>query len=44
LTLSKEHRLKVFKNRMLRGIFGPWIDELIEGWRKLQYKELNLSN
>jgi hypothetical protein len=28
LTLRKEHRLRVFENRVLRGIFGPKMDEL----------------
>jgi len=28
LTLRKEHRLKVFGNRVLRGIFGPKRDEV----------------
>jgi hypothetical protein len=41
LTLSKEHRLKVFENRMLRKIFGPKRDEMIGGWRKLHNKELH---
>jgi hypothetical protein len=27
------HRLRVFKNRVLRKIFGPKWDELTEGWR-----------
>jgi hypothetical protein len=26
LTARKEHRLKVFENRVLRGIFGRWKD------------------
>jgi hypothetical protein len=26
-TLRKEHRLRVFENRVLRGIFGPKRDE-----------------
>jgi len=29
VTLRKEHRLKVFKNRVLRKIFGPKRDEVI---------------
>jgi hypothetical protein len=28
LTLREEHRLRVFKNRVLRGIFGPKRDEV----------------
>jgi hypothetical protein len=40
LTLRKERRLKVFENRVLRRIFGPKMDEVIE-WRKLQNEELH---
>jgi hypothetical protein len=32
LTLSEEHRLKVFKNRVLMRIFGLKRDEVMEGW------------
>jgi hypothetical protein len=28
LTLREEHRLRVFENRVLRGIFGPKRDEV----------------
>jgi hypothetical protein len=35
LTLSDEHRLRVFENRVLRRIFGPKRDEVMRGWRKL---------
>jgi hypothetical protein len=31
----KEHKLRVFENRVLRRIFGPNEDEIIGGWRKL---------
>jgi hypothetical protein len=31
LTLREEHRLRVFENRVLRGIFGPKRDEVIGG-------------
>jgi hypothetical protein len=41
LTLREEHRLRVFENRMLRGIFGPKRDEVIGGWRKLHNEELH---
>jgi hypothetical protein len=38
--LGEEHRLKVFKNRMLRRIFGPKREE--DGsWRKLHNDELH---
>jgi hypothetical protein len=40
LTLRKEHRLRVFENRVLRGIFGPKRDEVTGEWRKLHDKEL----
>jgi hypothetical protein len=40
LTLRNEHRLRVFKNRVLRKIFGPKSDEVNEEWRKLQNEEL----
>jgi hypothetical protein len=42
LTLREEHRLRVFGNRVLRGIFGPKTDEVKEGWRKLHNEELVL--
>jgi hypothetical protein len=35
LTLREEHRLGVFKNRMLRRIFVPKGDEVTGEWRKL---------
>jgi hypothetical protein len=35
LTLREKHRIKVFENRMLRTIFEPKRDDVIEGWRKL---------
>ncbi|PNF18986.1 hypothetical protein B7P43_G12883 [Cryptotermes secundus] len=35
LKLREEHGLRVFKNRVLRRIFGPKRDEGTEGWRKL---------
>jgi hypothetical protein len=31
LTLREEHRLKVFDNRVLRGVSGPKMDEIIGG-------------
>jgi hypothetical protein len=39
LTLREEHRLRVFEKRVLRNIFGPKIDEVIGGWRKLHNEE-----
>jgi hypothetical protein len=41
LTLREEHRLRVFENRVLRGIFGPKRDEVTGDWRKLQNDELH---
>jgi hypothetical protein len=41
LTLREEHRLKVFENSVLRGIFGPKIGEVTGGRRKLYNEELN---
>jgi hypothetical protein len=40
LTLREEHRLRVFKNRVLRRIFGPKRDEVTGEWRKLHNEEL----
>jgi hypothetical protein len=34
-------RLRVFENRVLRRIFGPKRDEVIEVWRKLHNDELH---
>jgi hypothetical protein len=42
LTLRKEHRLRVFENRVLRRIFGPKQDEVTEEWRKLHNEELHI--
>jgi hypothetical protein len=39
--LREERRLRVFENRVLRGIFGPKRDEVTGGWRKLHNEELN---
>jgi hypothetical protein len=39
--LREERRLKVFENRVLRGIFGPKKDEVTREWRKLHNEELN---
>jgi hypothetical protein len=40
LTLRKEHRLRVFENRVMRRIFGPKRDEATGEWRKLHNEEL----
>jgi hypothetical protein len=41
LTLRKEHRLRVFANRVLRRIFGPKRDEVAGEWRRLHNEERN---
>ena len=39
-TLREERRLSVFKNRVLRIIFGPNSDKVTKEWRKLHNEEL----
>jgi len=39
--LREERRLRVFENRVLRGIFGPKRVEVTGEWRKLHKEELN---
>jgi hypothetical protein len=39
--LREEHRLRVFENRVLIGIFGPKRDEVTGEWRKLHNEELH---
>jgi hypothetical protein len=41
-TLREEHRLRVFKNRVLRRIFGPKRDEVTGEWRRLHNEKLNV--
>jgi hypothetical protein len=41
VALREEHRLRVFENRVLRGIFGLKRDEVMGGWRKLHNEELH---
>jgi hypothetical protein len=41
LTLRKEHRLRLFENRVLRKIFAPYRDEVTGDWRRLHNEELN---
>jgi hypothetical protein len=41
LTVREEHKLKVFENRVLRGIFGLKRDGVTGGWRKLYKEELH---
>jgi hypothetical protein len=40
-TIGKERRLRVFENRVVRGIFGPKRDEVTGEWRKLHNGELH---
>jgi flagellar motor switch protein FliM len=42
LTLREEHKLRVFENSMLRKIFGPMMEELTEGWKRLHNEVCNL--
>jgi hypothetical protein len=41
LILREEYRLRVFENRVLRGIFGPKWDEVSEDWRERHNEELH---
>jgi hypothetical protein len=42
VTLRKDHRLRVFENRVMRRIFGPKRDEVTGEWRKLHNVELHI--
>jgi len=39
--MREERRLRVFENRVLRGVFGPKRDELTRDWRKIHNEELS---
>jgi len=39
--LREERSLRVFENRVVRGLFGPKRDEVTGEWRKLHNEELN---
>jgi hypothetical protein len=39
--VREEHRLRVFENRALRGIFGAKREEVKWEWRKLHNEELH---
>jgi hypothetical protein len=41
LALREDHRLRVFENRALRGIFGSRKILLIGDWRELDNEELH---
>jgi hypothetical protein len=40
--LWKDHRRRVFENRVLRRIFGPKRDEVTGEWRKMHTEELHI--
>jgi hypothetical protein len=40
LTLREKQGMRVFKNRVLRRMFGPKRNEVIGGWRILHNEEL----
>jgi hypothetical protein len=40
-TRREEHRVRVFKNRVLKRIFEPKREEVAGGWRRLHSKELH---
>jgi hypothetical protein len=37
-----EHLWRVFEDRVLMKIFGPRMDEVTGGWRKLHNEELHI--
>jgi hypothetical protein len=41
LTVTEEHKLRVFENRVLRRIFGPKRNGVTGRWRKLHNEELH---
>jgi hypothetical protein len=41
LTLRKEHRVRVFWERVVRRIFGSKTGEVVGGWRRLHNEELH---
>jgi hypothetical protein len=41
LTLREERRLRVYKNRVLKRIFGPKRDQLTREWKNLHKEELD---
>jgi hypothetical protein len=40
LALKEEHRLRMFKNRVLGKIFGPKREEVTGDWRRMHTVEL----
>jgi hypothetical protein len=41
VTLHKEHRLRVYENRVLKRIFAPKREKVTGEWRKLHSGELH---
>jgi hypothetical protein len=41
VALREEHRLRMLENRLLRKIFGPKRDGMVEGWRRLYSEGLH---
>jgi hypothetical protein len=41
VTLREEHRLRVFENRVLRGVFGVKRDEVTGEWRNMCVEALH---
>jgi hypothetical protein len=41
LTLREEYKLRVFENRVLRRIFGPKMNGVTGGWRKMHKENLH---
>jgi hypothetical protein len=41
ITLRDERRLRMFKNRVLRRIFGPKMEEVTGEWRRVHNEELH---
>jgi hypothetical protein len=39
--IREDHRLRVFENRMQRGVFGPRREEAAEDWRRMNNEELH---
>jgi hypothetical protein len=40
LVLREENTLRLFENRVLRRIFGPKMQEVVGGWKRLNSEEL----
>jgi hypothetical protein len=39
-TIRQEHKLRVFKNMVLRNISGPKVEEVTGEWRRLHKEKL----